>query len=464
MKLNPALKPFWKTRSQIKVLYGGRMSSKTEDTAGVLSFLSSKYKVRVACLRRFQNKIDESVYKVIKRKIESNEELKNSFNINKTTIESSAGSEFVFLGIQRNLEEIKGLDDIDITWIEEAEKLTKSQWDIIRPTILRKEGSFCILVFNPNLKTDYVYEEFVIKQQDNVLVRKINYNENPFLSNSAKSLIASDKKNMDEDEFENVYNGIPKSDDNLSIIKASWIEAAIDAHIVLGLEIDGSKQVGYDVADKGRDLCATAEREGILCNDIDEWKAHEDELFDSSEKVRNKAKRINADVIYDSVGVGAGTGSNIKKMNEDDEEDIEIKHYGFNAGGEVFDPEEEYENTGRTNKNFFENIKAQMWFALAIRFRNTYNAVNKDMKYDINELISIDSNVKNLERLKKELSLPHEIKSKQGKVMVETKDKLKARGFESPNIADAFVMTYYIPPIKTSFLDVDMSELIDIEQ
>ena len=458
MKLNKQLKPFWQTKSQIKVLYGGRLSSKTMDTAGMITYLASNCKLRVACLRRFQNKLSQSVFSTLKRVINEDDEYANNFNINKTSIESKNGSEFVFLGIQLNLEEIKGLDEIDITWIEEAEKLTKEQWDIIRPTILRKEGSFCILVFNPNLKTDYMYSEFVMKQHDNVLVQKINYTENPFLSESAKSLIVSDKKNMSEDEFNNVYKGIAKSDDNLSIIKSSWVEAAVDAHIVLDIEITGSHQLGYDVADKGRDMCATVERYGILCIGVDEWKAKEDELFQSSVKTRNKAKHNEALVIYDSVGVGAGTGSNINELNTQDTS-CEITAIGFNAGDAVQSPDEEYEATNRTNKNFFENIKAQMWFNLAIRFRNTYNAVNKGMKFKPEELISISHDIEHLERLKKELSLPHEFESKLGKIMVEPKDKLKTRGFDSPNLGDAFIMAYYIPDKKVSFLDIDFSGL-----
>jgi phage terminase large subunit len=46
MKLNPKLKAFWKTKAKVKVLHGGRASSKTEDTAGILIYLASKYKLK----------------------------------------------------------------------------------------------------------------------------------------------------------------------------------------------------------------------------------------------------------------------------------------------------------------------------------------------------------------------------------------------------------------------------------
>ena len=58
MKLNPNLKSWWKTKAQIRVLYGGRMSSKSYDVAGILIYLASNYKLRILCIRRYQNKID----------------------------------------------------------------------------------------------------------------------------------------------------------------------------------------------------------------------------------------------------------------------------------------------------------------------------------------------------------------------------------------------------------------------
>jgi phage terminase large subunit len=77
---------------------------------------------------------------------------------------------------------------------------------------------------------------------------------------------------------------------------------------------------------------------------------------------------------------------------------------------------------------------------VADRLRNTYNAINKGMQYNPNELISISSDIPHLERLKTELSTPHTKYSKRGLDMVESKDELKKREVPSPNLADAFVM------------------------
>ena len=52
-----------------------------------------------------------------------------------------------------------------ITWIEEAHSLLEFEWNRLRPTILRSSNSFCILVFNPQFDTDFVYKNFVNKSK-----------------------------------------------------------------------------------------------------------------------------------------------------------------------------------------------------------------------------------------------------------------------------------------------------------
>jgi phage terminase large subunit len=450
MKLNPALKDFWQTKRQIKVIYGGRMSSKTEDTAGILTYLASKYKIRVACLRRFQKNIEQSVYKTLKRKITEDEYFKPLFNINTATIKSTCGSEFIFMGTQLNLEEIKGLDDIDITWIEEAEKLTEVQWNLIRPTILRKEGSFVILVFNPYLDTDFVYKEFVTKQRDNTLTRKINYTQNPFLSSSAKDLILSDEKNLDEDEFNNIYLGMPRAGSEDALIKRAWLYECVDAHKKLGIEPTGSDNIGYDIADTGVDKNALAHSFGILLRHIEQWQGKEDALDKSHTKVYNYARDVKGSIInYDSIGVGAGAGSKFRELNEG--QTTRVKYYKFNAGAGVDNPDKKYGNTEIKNKDMFSNLKALAWWDVADRVKMTYNAVTKGTEYDEDEVISLSSSLKELDALIVELSTPLKDTDKTGKVRVESKEDLKKRGIPSPNLADAFIMATHRPKKTNGF-------------
>ena len=68
--LNPALKDFWPKPARNRVLYGGRSSSKSWDAAGVAIFLAFNMKLKFMCTRQFQNRIDDSVYTLLKIQIE----------------------------------------------------------------------------------------------------------------------------------------------------------------------------------------------------------------------------------------------------------------------------------------------------------------------------------------------------------------------------------------------------------
>ena len=434
-RLNPALADFWRTQKPYKLLKGGRFSSKTQDAGGMAAFLARNYSLKFLCVRQFQNRIADSVYTVIKEKIEA-AGWEDEFEIGVSTIRHrTTGSEFLFYGIARNLKDIKGTEGVDICWIEEGEGLTEEQWSVIDPTI-RKEGAEVWILWNPHLATDFVQAKLPLLLGDDCLIRHINYTENPFLSDTAREK-AERLKEADFEAYEHVYLGVPYDSDDGAVIKRAWIQSAIDAHLSIEADWTGRKAVGYDVADDGEDKNADAGMDGSILCLLDEWKGGEDELRESAARTKQNAERIGADVIgYDSIGVGAGTGSHLNSMGW-------RRHYKFNAGAKVERPEKNYGDTKIKNKDFFANLKAQAWWLLAERFRNTHLAVTKGRKFRADEMISIDGSridAQLLERLAIELSTPLRDYDNTGKVRVESKKELAKRDIRSPNLADAVVI------------------------
>lgn len=430
--LNPNLKSFWLDdnnhliKSRNLILYGGRASSKSWEFAGRIAQIGQQYKTRALCVRRYQNKIKDSVYTLIKNQI-SNFDF-GGYNVLASSIEHSNGSEFAFYGIERNTDEIKSFEGADILWIEEAHNLTAEQWAILEPTI-RKQGSEIWISFNPNLITDFIYQRFIVNPPPNTRSRLVNYTDNPFLSDTLKKTIEA-MKDEDFDQYQHIYLGTPLSDDDQAVIKRSWVEAAIDAHINLDIDMTGQNNVGYDVADSGNDKNAIAQFNGAICEYIEEWKAPEDELDKSALRAWSFVGQ--GLLIYDSIGVGAHVGATLKSKGHK-------SHCKFNAGDAVYKPDKEY-SPKITNKQKFENLKAQAWQDVADRLRNTFNAVNKGMKFDPSDMISISSEIKEIEALKTELCSPHKDYSKRGLDMVESKKDMAKRGIKSPNKADAFIM------------------------
>lgn len=443
---NPALHEFWEQvflgQADIAVLHGGRSSSKTRDTACQLVRLVDhvSVKMRVLCIRRFQNRIQDSVYTELKWAI-AHLGLSKAFDVQKTTIiHRRTGAEFIFYGIERNLEDIKGTSDVDILWVEEAEKLTEEQWTVIGPTI-RKEDSLAILLFNPKLVTDYVWKNFVVNTPPHCVVKQINYTSNPFLSSKALRDIAA-MQERDPELFEHVYRGVPLGDSELSIFKRRWLDACIDAHMVLKASLTGRNIIGFDPADDGEDNSATADKiEGVFV-DAEDWASGKDELVQNAKKVWAKAKHAGATVSYDTIGVGAFVGGYIDEQNQTD--GSEVEHYAFHAGGAVMDPDKPSDalnDNSPLNKDEYLNLKAQAWANTARRAMLTFNAVTRGHPIKPEDILSFSSamGVKKLDALFTELCVPWWVES-EGKKRVVPKLKLKKDlGVKSHNLADAVI-------------------------
>lgn len=433
-------------------LEDGTVTHNSHDAAGFAVFLAANYKVRFMCARQFQNRISESVYNLIKDKIE-NSEFNGEFDLtNNSIVHKETGSEFIFYGIARNLSEIKSTEGVDILWLEEANYLTEEQWQVIEPTI-RKEGSQIWLIWNPDEYMDFVYQNFVVNPPKDCLKREINWPENPFLSTTMLEVIA-DAYVRDKKAAEHVYGGQPKMGGDKSVISLAYILAAIDAHKKLGWEPVGKRTVGFDVADDGGDKNAIVDVHGNVIIGIDEWEGLEDQLLKSCSKVYNYALEAGASIIWDSIGVGASAGSKFGELN--DAKKMQVQYEAFNAGGSVDDPDGTYMKLPHItikNKDHFANIKAQKWDEVATRFRKTYENVEQGAKHPIDELISIDSDkvpAKFLEKLKMELSQPRKDVDGNGRFKVESKKDMLARKIRSPNIADAVIMALIKPKRSAS--------------
>lgn len=459
---NPALFDFWEQvflgQADVAVLHGGRSSSKTRDTACQLVRLVDHVgvRMRVLCIRRFQNRIQESVYTELKWAI-AHLGLTGVYDVQKTTIiHVPTGSEFIFYGIERNLEEIKGTSDIDILWVEEAEKLTEDQWVVIAPTI-RKEDSLAILLFNPKFITDYVWKNFVVNTPPHCVVRKIDYSENPFLSAKALRDIAL-MQERDPEMFEHVYGGIPLGDSELSIFKRRWLEACVDAHRVLGLSLTARNVIGFDPADDGEDKCATADKIDGVFTDAHDWQSGKDELVQNAKRVWGVARNAGACVSYDTIGVGAFVGGYIDEQNESSS--VNVEHYAFHAGGAVMDgdkPSDPLNSNSPLNKDEYLNLKAQAWANTARRAMLTFNAVTRGQSIRPEDVLSFSAEMgeAKLDALFTELCVPWWVES-EGKKRVVPKVKLKKDlGVKSHNLADAVIAADNIK--MTGTYDASMS-------
>lgn len=236
------------------------------------------------------------------------------------------------------------------------------------------------------------------------------------------------------------------------LIPAVWVSACVDAHIKLGFEPTGLKRAALDVADEGKDKNALARAKGVLLRSVRSWSGKGDDIFGTVAEVFRECDEEGVKTFkYDADGLGAGVRGDARVLNEK-REGREIDAVAFRGSGEVRNGEqkiprarpatyEDNDSDERTNKDFFQNAKAQGWWELRVRAQRTFRAVNgQDKDYDPDDLLCIDSSMQELGALLGELSRPTYTINGTGKILVDKSPD----GAPSPNLADA-VMILFAP-------------------
>jgi phage terminase large subunit len=237
-----------------------------------------------------------------------------------------------------------------------------------------------------------------------------------------------------------------------TIIPAEHIKASVDAHVKLGLEVTGKRWGTLDIADEGKDKNGFCGVHGFFIEHLEEWSGIGSDIFMTVERAfRIIDERDYSMVRYDADGLGAAARGDSLRINRDRPENMRQNWMPFRGSGEVMDPDGEVfpaqrgesrsrNDIARLNKDYYENRKAQGWFDLKRKFKNTYRAVVEGKDFDPNDIISISSEieVKMLQKLIKELSQPVAKQTNTGRFVV---DK-QPTGTKSPNLADAVMMAF----------------------
>ena len=195
--------PLFKKAQRRNFIYGGRGSAKSWSVAQYCVLRAYEKKTKVLCCRELQRSLADSVHALLSEVI-VNMGLTEFFTIQKDKIYGANGSVFIFAGIRSNVSEIKSMEGVDIAWCEEAQALSRESYDVLVPTI-RAKDSIIIFTFNPFKDTDPIYVESQ-NPDENTLVIKANYSDNPYFPEVLKLEMERDKK-TDYDRYLWIWEG-----------------------------------------------------------------------------------------------------------------------------------------------------------------------------------------------------------------------------------------------------------------
>ena len=399
---------------------GGRGGGKSQSIARIILWLSEKRRVRVCCGRETQATISDSVYKIFSDLIEE-------YNLNFTVksnkiIHNTSDSDIIFKGFrEQGRVNIKGLEGVDILWIDEAQAITKSTLDVIIPTI-RKKNSIVIFTMNRLTRKDAVYSEFV--SRDDCLHIKINYYDNKYcpqkLINEAKRC-----KEKNSSDYEHIWEGNPLDTTNDFLFSSTKLDKAAN---VLFYK-DNSPIVrclSVDLAGNGGDLCVAS---FIESKNAVQWSLEKQEYWNEPDTDITKGRILNFYntwrpklLILDADGLGYPIYVSIKN---------------------VISSAIKFNGAASSNRPNALNRRADGYLTLKEFIDNEWLKVPSDLI--LNQLEYIKKSYKT-----------------NGQIFIQSKKDMKAEHGESPDFADSLMMGIYAINYYSYLLD-DNSETVMID-
>lgn len=449
------------TPKRFKVIIGGRGSGKSQSVADIMLLKAESEGAKVGCFREFMNSIDDSVFSLFSEEIDRLN--LSRFETGMRQIKLDGYEPFTFKGLARNVESIKSLHGCKYFWVEEAQTVSERSLKVLTPT-LRSEDSEIWLTGNPRSSQDPFSQRFInpyyselsrsgYYEDDLHIIVMLNWRDNPWFPDVLEKERQRDKRELSDAEYRHIWEGEHLDEVENSIIKAEWFNAAIDAQDKLKIKPSGMVVASYDPADEGDDSNAYASRRGIHFFNVDEIAA--DNGNQGCDIALEWAYKDRAELfVWDGDGMGALLRNQVEQgLNQCQPRMYKGSHSPDNPDS-IYDDGRTSEQ--KTNREMFYNKRAQYYTELAMRFYNTWRAVELKEYVDPGSLISISSDIPLLDKLRSEVCrIPRKYGTHSGKIQLMSKQEMARLQISSPNMADCLAMALEKPDIVQSVQSIE---------
>ncbi len=392
-----------------KMFYGGRAGGKSFAFADALLIKATSKKVLVACVREVQNSIKDSVFKLIVDRINFYG-LKEYRIYEDKIVNLKNKSKFIFKGVlEHNAQNIKSLEGVDICWVEEAQKISARAWEILDPTI-RKDGAEIWLSLNREEEADPVWKALALKENDDVILRKVNFYDNPYCPSDMKK-IALKMKGENYEEYLHVWEGEPRRLAGNHLIGREEVYKAFENRVE-NISAMVPLIMGVDVARFGDDKTAICLRRGRCIEKIITFEKLD--LVQVAHQVSGMIAEYRPQKVFIDVG-GCGAGVYDILINNGFINEVVAVNFGERA-----------ENPER-----YVNRRAEMW-----------DRVREWLKSDVPvRLPKIDGIVE-------DLTAPLKMYDAVGRLQLEAKADIKKRIGHSTDLGDAIALSFAVKNVE----------------
>lgn len=211
IKLPEKLVPVFQGEAMFRGAYGGRGSAKTRSFAKMAAVKAMMYAEAgregiILCGREFMNSLADSSLAEVKAAISSEPWLAAYFDVGENYVRTNCRRvSFVFAGLRHNLDSIKSKARILLLWVDEAEPVSETAWQVTIPTV-REEGAEIWVTWNPRRKKSATNKRFRENPPAGSKIIQLNWKDNPFFPKILDITRRDDLKNR-PDAYPYVWEG-----------------------------------------------------------------------------------------------------------------------------------------------------------------------------------------------------------------------------------------------------------------
>lgn len=471
-----------KSNKRFIIVIGGRGSGKSVGVADICLIDAKDNNAKTYCLREYQSSIRNSIHSLLKEEIERLEF--SGFEVQDNGIKRAGADAFQFAGLARNVDSIKSAHGFKRFQIEEAQFISTDSLKALTPTARKKpmKGKptqleevvddpsakvSMIFIANPGSSEDPFSKRFITPFKEHLdrdgryeddlhLIEVVNYTDNPWYHLSGLEEERQwDYENLDRALYDHIWLGAFNDSVEHALIKAEWFDACIDAHKKLGFAPTGARMASHDPSDLGPDSKGFAGRHGSVILSVKEkldGNVNEGGHWAAGEAIQFGADHFSWD--GDGMGIALGeqmgadfsgkpTALHVFRGSETPDFPDSIYQPAIGAQGAAIANQ-------KTNRDCFRNKRAQYYFALRDRCYRTYRAVEHGEYHDPANLISFDSSIEIMHKLRAELCRMPIKPNGNGLFELYTKEEMKSKfKMASPNLADSvMILMRFVQPTQ----------------
>ena len=312
---------------------------------------------------------------------------------------------------RENPEALQGFHSENVLFvIDEASGIDEKIFEVARGA-MSTPGAITVMTGNPTRANGFFHNAFT-KNRTRWFTKTVSCYDSTRVDPDYPKEI-EEEYGKDSNVWRIRVAGLPPKEDADAIIPRHLVDLSVGREVVqVGPEI-----WGVDVARMGNDRSALAKRRGnVMTEPIKYWR--EKDAIQLSALIREEydcAAVKPVEICIDVIGVGAGVVDICASTHN-------LPVRGVNVA-----------ERPAIHSDKYERLRDELWFQMKEWFGGYQCSLPKAQSEDVEKLMDVFID---------EMTSPRFAFTPSGKLKVESKPQMKARGLKSPDLAEAFLMTF----------------------